>query len=220
MNYATYRLTGNDKIPSEIQLNGNSSPVWIQSEWDEGEYAVYIRNNGCGHCCAAMALNLHGIKINPHEEFELCRKLWGEPKKDSPIKEDNFQSVNGICLVLKEFNIKAEKFGTLGKNKDEIVNHLKESLENGKQIIFWSHPTEKLPENPFSTGDHYVLAVGLNDNGEILIANSSKKGTTDNGIQFTDYETIYTSLFTDSDPLDFTWGRHNLAYSGGYVVIG
>ena len=121
---------------------------------------------------------------------------------------------------MKEFGIKAEKFGLLRKTKDEVIKHLKESLESGKQIIFWSHPSEKLPDNPFSTGDHYVIAVGLTEDGKILIANSSKKGATQNGIQYTDYETVYLSLYEEADPLDFTWGRHDLAHSGGYVVIG
>lgn len=220
MDYVTYRFTQNNKIPAEIFLNGHTTPVWIQSKWESGEYAKYIIQNGCGHCCTAMALNLHGIKIDPHEEFILCRQLWGEPHKEEPIKEDNFQSANGICLILKEFGLKAEKFGSYKKTKEEVIKHLRNSLESGKQIIFWSHPSDKLPNNPFSTGEHYVIAVGLSENGKILIANSSQKGTAKNGIQYTDYETIYLSLFEESEPLDFTWGRHDLAHSGGYVVVG
>ncbi len=92
----TYKFTGNKKIPAEITLNEHLTPVWIQQKWEIGDYAEYIRRNGCGHCCTAMALNLNGVKITPHEEFELCRRLWGESRMYEPFDEDNFISASGI----------------------------------------------------------------------------------------------------------------------------
>ena len=77
MKKATFTLTGNEKIPAKIFFDGYSSDVWLQAKWEDGVYAEAIRDSGCGHCCVAMVLNLHGIKINPPEEFEACLKKWG-----------------------------------------------------------------------------------------------------------------------------------------------
>lgn len=220
MHNATYSFTGNTKIPSEITFNGNSTPVWIQQEWDDGEYAEFIRRNGCGHCCTAMALNLHGIKINPHEEFALCRKKWGEPRMGEPLEEDNFMSVCGIVKILAEFDVSAQGFGVPVGESEKAAEHIVKMLREGKQVIFWSHPSEKLENNPFSSGEHYVLAVSISDDGKILIANSSKRAETSDGIQFTDRETLAAVLYEGADPQDFTWGRYDLAHNGGYVVVG
>ena len=92
----SYTFTGDENAPAIVSIGNKSTPVWIQQNWQDGEYAQYVRKNGCGHCCTAMALNLNGVKINPHEEFEHCRKMWGEPRMSEPINEDNFLSVKGI----------------------------------------------------------------------------------------------------------------------------
>ena len=214
---ADYIFTNNEKIPAKISVDMSTSPVWIQQLWDEGEYASFIRYNGCGHCCAAMALSLKGIRITPHEEFELCRKMWGVP--DEQNGEYNYQSVSGISKVMGNFGIKCEYFGVpKGKSRD-AAKHIEDSLKDGKFVIFWSHPSEKLKDNPFSTGEHYVLAFGIDENGKVLIANSSNR-TNKNGVQITDTETIEKALFEGSEPCDCTWGRADLKYTGGYVIIG
>ena len=215
-----YTLTANELTPAIVSLGKYSTPVWIQQRWQDGEYAVYIRNNGCGHCCTAMALNLSGIKITPYEEYVHCRKLWGEPRRDDENKEDNFMSVSGIVKVLSSFGVKAEYFGVpVGKTK-EAAEHIESSLKCGKLVIFWSALSSKLADNPFSPGHHYVLAVGIDGEGRIIIANSSSRSKAVNGIQYTDTETIAKALMEGCKPLDYTWGRHNLNHSSGYVVVG
>lgn len=111
MIYASYREENNELIPVCVSLGEMQTPVWLQQRWEAGEYAIYVRKNGCGHCCAAMALNMHGVKIDPHEEYELCVKLWGHPKIDGHEKQGNFQSVDGIAKVIRHFGIAAESFG-------------------------------------------------------------------------------------------------------------
>ena len=214
---AKYIFTDNEKIPAIITVGEYSSPVFIQQLWDEGEYASFIRYNGCGHCCAAMALNLCGVNITPYEEFLLCRKMWGVP--DEQNGEYNYQSVSGISKVMGHFGIKCEHFGVpKGKSRD-AAKHIEDSLKDGKLVIFWSHPSEKMKDNPFSTGEHYVLAFGIDENGKVLIANSSNR-TNKNGVQITDIETVEKALYEGADPKDFTWGRADLASTGGYVIIG
>lgn len=220
MEYATYTLTDDIAIPAIVSINGHTSPVWIQREWKNGEYAEFVRKNGCGHCCTAIALNLRGIKIDPHEEFSHCRKIWGEPRREEPFKEGNFMSVSGICKVLDSFGISAKCYGVPEGEPEKPVLHIEKALKEGKQVILWSHPTEKLEPNPFSTRNHYVLAVGYTKDGKLLVANSSCRCETKNGIQFTDIHTLCTALYEGSSPLDYTWGRNNHIYNSGYVIVG
>ena len=216
----TYTYTGDSTQPAIVTRGENSTPVWIQQEWKEGEFAEFIRKNGCGHCCSSMALNLNGIKINPHEEFALCRKKWGAPRMGEPLFEDNFLSETGIEEIIKSFGINAKAYGIEEGKAFEASVFIENQLKEGKQVIFWSHPSDKLPDNPFSPGDHYVLAVGFTDDGKILIANSSQKAHTETGIQFTDRETIEKVLFEGTQTSDYTWGRYDFTKSGAFVVVG
>ena len=218
MNYVTYELIKTELIPAVVSIGGKSTPVWHQANWSEGEYQEFVRKNGCGHCCAAMALNLHGIKITPHEEFTLCRKLWGEPDRDQEYPQGNYQTVGGITKILKYHGVNAEYFGV--PSLEDAKARIEESLKNGKQVIFWSNPNESFPENPFSIGEHYVMAVGYTEEGRILVANSSAKRAPE-GVQFVDVDTILRALFLGSDPFDLTWGQKGYhVHCAGYVVVG
>lgn len=216
----SYEFTKKPEIPAIITRNGYTTPIWIQQMWEEGEFSKYVQKNGCGHCCTSMALCLNGIEINPHEEFSLCRELWGEPRYGEPFYEDNFASVSGIVKILKHFGVNAKYFGVSEGKTDEATKHIKNMLDEEKMIIIWSQPSERLPENPFSPNDHYVLLLGYDDVGQIVVANSSANSKAVNGINKVDLNTIKASLCEDCEPDDYTWGRHNLKHSGGYVVIG
>ena len=216
--YATYQMINTELIPSIISLGEASTPVWHQAKWTEGEYEEFVRKNGCGHCCAAMALNLHGIRITPHEEFALCRKLWGVPNREQEFPQGNYQTVAGITKILNHHGVPAECFGV--PTREYAAAHIEEALREGKQVIFWSNPNEDFPENPFSFGEHYVMAVGYIKEGEILIANSSQRKAPD-GVQLVDINTIARALFLGCDPTDKTWGeKGDHIHCAGYVVVG
>lgn len=213
MIFASYRLQENDYIPAYVTLGQRQTPVWRQNRWDTGEYREFIVKNGCGHCCAAMALQLHGVSIDPHEEFALCRTLWGEPQET----QGNWQSIAGIVKILRYHGVKADYFGIADSH--DAAMHIERALTEGKQVIFWSHPSPAFPENPFSAGEHYVMAVGYTEDGDILIANTSEKAAP-TGVQTVDIETVRRSLYLGADPIDATWGLLDLPRSGGYAVIG
>ena len=126
MSFATYELINTELIPAIVSINGESTPVWHQAKWSEGEYEEFVRKNGCGHCCAAMALNLHGVKINPHEEFALCRKLWGEPDREREFPQGTYQTVSGISKILRHHGVPAECFGV--PTREQAARHISEVL--------------------------------------------------------------------------------------------
>lgn len=218
MNYASFEPLYTDLTPCTVSVNGGTTPVWHQALWTEGEYAEFVRKNGCGHCCAAMALNLHGVAITPHEEFALCRALWGEPNREQEYPQGNYQTVAGITKILRYHGVPAECFGV--PSREEAAAHIAAALQAGKQVIFWVNPREDFPENPFSVGEHYVMAVGYTESGEILVANSSKRKAPE-GVQTTHIDMIARALYLGTEPYDLTWGQKGFhAHCAGYVVVG
>ena len=215
-----YKYTENAKEPAIITRDKYSTRVWIQQEWESGEYAKYIQKNGCGHCCTAMALNLSGITITPYEEYCLCRKLWGTPRIGEPIYEDHFLSETGIAEIIRHFGIPAQAFGIENGKAHEASVFIEKELLAGKQVIIWSHPSDKLPDNPFSPGEHYILAAGFTEDGKILIANSSNRSKAENGIQFTERGTRERVVFEGTQVTDYTWGRHEMSKSGAFGIVG
>lgn len=209
--------TEDKRIPAVVTIGKHSTPVWLQSEWEDGPHAFYIKRNGCGHCCAAMALRLCGVSgMDPEKEYEKCIELWGAP--DEAAGQDHFQTVKGIVRILNEYGVKAEAKGV--KNDHEAALDIYSALENGKFVIFWSSPREGI-DNPFSTGEHYVMAAGLKDGTGpgIVILNSGTKCTSD-GVQFTDIDTVEQSLFSGSEPSFSEWGwDEKLSECGGYVTV-
>lgn len=220
MDYVKFELTDNEKISCIASVGKKSTPVWRQARWDSGEYAVYVRNNGCGHCCAAMALQLHGIQINPHEEYELCRKLWGVPNENGKPIQHHFMSISGISKIMKHFNIPAKCYNVPESDFSQTKSIIISALSEGKQVAFWSQPSPNFPENPFSKGEHYVMAIGFLEDGKIAVANSSEK-MAPQGVQGVTFETIEKALYHGSEPTDMTWGEpEHYNNCAGFVVIG
>ena len=92
---------------------------------------------------------------------------------------------------------------------------------NGLVVSIFASDPDDYPDNPFSTGYHWVLAVGFYDDEHILIANSSEKAA-QNGIQLVTADIIEKALFVNSTVAsDLTWGELERLYEGcGYIVIG
>ena len=223
MKNPTYKFSNNPLIPAQIEHNGKTTPIWMQQRWQDGKYAVYVRQNGCGHCCASMICNLLGVEMNPHKHIEHCVNLWGEPSvAPSGNKQYYFLSITGFAKSLNSLGLKCEFYGHKNQGVDNAINHIYNALKQGKLVSFISSPSKNFPNNPFSIGDHYVLAVGITENGKILIANSSTNGIFDisEGVQEVDLETIKKALNPIAEPIDRTWGELEDLHLGiGYLVI-
>ena len=217
-NFVDYDFIDTQLVYSTVKVGEMITPVWRQNRWDCGQYQEFIRNNGCGHCCVAMVLNLHDIKITPHDEFSECIKLWGMPNAEQEYPQRAYLSISGIYKILSHYGVKAEYFGV--KSKDKAKEQIDNALKSNKQVIFWSNPNQNDLENPFSTGEHYVLAVGYTKDAKILVANSSEKASK-TGIQLVEINTIVNSLLVGADPQDLTWGESGpRERCAGFVVVG
>lgn len=214
MNTVTYKFTDDAKIPAEVTVNGKTTSIWIQQLWEGGEFEKYIRGNGCGHCCVAMAANLYGVHINPYAEYEYCRKLWGAPVEP----QQHFMSVTGIAKVLGSLGIAATAYPML--DRESATAQITEALNNGKMVILVVKPSEEYPENPFSKGSHWILAAGFDADGKIVIANSSNRAATADGIQLADAHMLHDALYIGTELEDRTWGVLKPMTPGvGFVVV-
>lgn len=221
MDYPVFQFTGDPLTPATVTYRGNTTPVWLQQRWMEGEFAQYIVHNGCGHCCCAMAAGLRGVAITPYEEYLLCRRLWGPPKElPEDQGQDHFMSVAGIVKVLNHLNIPARAFPVPEGAKVAAQKEIHKALLEGKQVIVMSDPFRD-PGNIFSTGYHYILAVGYLPDGQILIANSSL-GATDTGIQIVSLAQLAGALYEGSTAnMAMTWGELRILGQGcGYITVG
>lgn len=120
----------------------------------------------------------------------------------------------------KNTEIPAEGFGVRQIGAKKATEQILTALKEGKQVIFTSNP-DNYPDNPFSKGYHWVMAVDLLEDGTVLIANSSVKAAPD-GIQIVTPETIEKALFREATaPKDMTWGEAARIHEGsGYILVG
>lgn len=225
MEFAKFVNTGDKKIPAIVTVGNRSTPVWCQSEWTDGEYYKVINGSGCGHTCVAMALRLMGIDdVDPHKGYLHCRGIWGAPKKtdDESTCQYGFLSVSGSAKCIRSYGIPATAYGVEKNGRAKAVDHMLEALKQGKVVLYDSIPTEEYPDNPFSTGAHYVLLCGITKEGKILVANSGTKGKCDfPGIHLVDREVLERSMIDDCYATDLTWGQMIPVHEkAGYVIVG
>ncbi len=226
MDIATFRIVEGDFIPAYVSIRGRETPVWIQQRTPEAKFSTAIKQSGCGHSCTAMALRLLGVEdITPYKEFLRCRELWGAPKNpdENGDRQYNFITPSGITKILKSYNVESKNYSVPKGKRKECAEHIKQALMDKKLVIIASHPCEDFPENPFSKGDHYVLLVGFNKEGKILVANSSLNGITPIlGVhEGLDLDIIERALWDGGDSIDGTWGYLKyLDKLTGYIIVG
>lgn len=147
---------------SKVTINGETVSV-INQHHVTGTYAAQIAKNGCGACCAAMALTLMGKKATPANVIGKGVALWGKWKKSCTL------SGIGIQTIIKKYGYKAKYYKVSTLNRPAIKRTINKALKAGRPVICWTG-------RGFSSGDHYVLAVGYNKLGRVVVANSGKRG--------------------------------------------
>ena len=207
-------------VPASVRRGDRETPVWIQSRWEEGEHAVYIRRNGCGHSCVAMAARLLGVgDVTPYTEYEHCLSLFGPPSPERD--EGHFLSPRGVALSLCGFGLTAEVHPYPAGHREAAADAILSALARGELVVFLSFP--ETPDNPFSTGAHYVLLCGIDGEGRVLCANSSVKAVTDTlGIHYVTREQLIRAIPEAGGTIGEgdTWGlEHGYRQNAGYIIV-
>lgn len=190
---------------SKITINEKTLTVFNQHKL-KGTYAKNISLNGCGICCTTFALILQGKKITPAEVIKKAISLWGKWPKSILI------SSQGIATIIKKYGYEAKHYNITSKNESSIKATIHQALMTGKQVICWTTNIDK--KDPFSNEQHYVIAIGYNSKGQIVVANSGNKGP----INLVTLNTLCKYL-QKSNGTDKTWYKTPLG-SAGIVVVG
>lgn len=181
---------------SKITLNGQSITV-VNQHQIKGTYAKELSAHGCGACCAAMALCLMGKKVKPPDILGRAVALWGKWPKYPLI------SAHGLAVII-------ERYGYIGKlstsNTKTIKKLIDSALRAGKPVICWT-------KKGFSSGNHYVLAVGYNNLGRVVVANSGNRGP----VNIVTLNALCESL-KEGNGADKGWYR-SASGSAGIVIV-
>lgn len=151
-----------------VTIDGKSLTVYNQHKLT-GKYAKNISSNGCGACCTAFALTLKGKETTPAKIVDKGIALWGKWPRGCLL------AAPGIATVIEGYGIPAKYYSVSSKNRDNIQKVIDKALKAGKQVVCWTNDNG-LKGDPFAKGQHYVLAVGYNAAGKIVVANSGGKG--------------------------------------------
>lgn len=189
-----------------ITAHGRKLTVFNQHKLS-GNYANMLSEHGCGICCTSFVLTLLGkLNITPSAIIEKAIKIWGKPKTV-------LLSGNGIAAIIKKYGFNATYLSVTSTNRNTIKKKIDEAFKAGKHVICWTAPNG-YKDDPFSTEDHYVLAVGYDNIKNVIVANSGNKGP----INIVTLDTLCRYL-QNGNGKDAGWYK-TTSGSAGIVIIG
>lgn len=192
----------------KVRLDGKETTVWKQSALT-GTYASQLKAHGCGHCCVAMAACLRGKATTPAAVLKMAVNLWGKPGSG----ESYALSARGAATLLKKLGVTAAAYTVTAANLTSMKTTIKQALKTGKQVICFTHKYDA--NDPFASGDHYVLAVGYSKDDKIVVANSGGLGR----IQKVSLTKLMAYIYHSGTGKDATWLKTS-AGSAGIVIVG
>lgn len=189
-----------------ITIDGKSLKVFNQHKLS-GKYAKNLSSNGCGASCTVFALTLRGEKITPAELLDKAISLWGKWPRACLL------SAPGIASIIKEYGYPAKYYSVTSDNRDSLKGKIDAALKAGKQVVCWTNDNGKKGD-PFASGQHYVMAVGYNEAGKVVVANSANKGP----VNVVTLSTLVKFLQNGSGEDKHWWKR--VSRAAGIVVVG
>ena len=139
-----------------ISKGGYSTPIWKQhSIWKKRSSAS---RHGCGICVTSMALQLSGVPSSPNRVL-----------KQTNRSENRCQSLKPkqAVKVLKKNHVAVKPVNTRAYSRKQCMYIMKNALNKGKMVM------ALVRGKPFSNNTHWVLIVGYDAKGRIVVANSS-----------------------------------------------
>lgn len=197
-------------IPAEntVRLNGRSTLVLNQSTRPAGTWQKELKAHGCGACCARIGLNLAGKSLKPEDVMDKAKQLFGKKLTG----ESYGLSAQGIATICIDYGVRAEALPVTKSTLPERKRDLDAALRAGKTVCCWVNGA------PFSSNHHWVIAVGYDANGKIVVANSGGKQR----IQHTTLDELTSKLHTTSttNALKANAWLTGADSSAGMVIIG
>lgn len=174
-----------------------------------GPWKAELGKHGCGVSCAAFAARLVGVpSITPESMMLNAVRIFNKTKKGQIYAI----STAGIVTILKKKGLKPTRRLVTKENRAKIQNEIDDALRCGKPVICWTTAYDKA--DPFAGGHHYILAVGYNSKGAVVIANSGGKGP----VQTVSLDTLCKYINHDCSGKDKTWCSSASA-SAGIVIV-
>ncbi|MBQ6392267.1 MAG: C39 family peptidase [Eubacterium sp.] len=139
-----------------ISKGGYSTTIWKQhSIWKKRSSAS---RHGCGICVTSMALQLSGVLSSPNRVL-----------KQTNRSERSCQSLKPkqAVKILKKNHVAVKPVNTKAYSRKQCMIIMKNALDKGKMVM------ALVRGKPFSNNTHWVLIVGYDTKGRIVVANSS-----------------------------------------------
>lgn len=132
--------------PAISQFDGS---VWAESD--------------CGPTSLAMALGALGIKTDPLALRQLANTQMGLSDPDVGTSWDS------LAAAARHFGLQTSPLYVNGNVRTWTVDEVKQQLTQGHPVLLLTHYRD-LPNHPTSTytGDHYVVALGVDTQGNIV----------------------------------------------------
>lgn len=118
-----------------------------------------VAEKGCAPAVATMISNAYGRKLNMNTAISASKKYQNKQGTSADYFGD----------VLGKQGIDTQYFA--GKNANDTKKHILQSLAQGGQVILLGKNKNNInkDKSPFGPNPHYVLATGLDKNGNIII---------------------------------------------------
>lgn len=188
----------------KVTIHGKTLEVFNQHKL-KGDYHKELSSSGCGASCTTFALMLNGVSTTPAAVLKKGIKLWGKWPRACLL------AAPGIATVIKAFGCPAKYHSTT--DLEAAKKTIDAALKAGKQVVVWTNDNG-LKGDPFSGGHHYVLAVGYDKTGKVVVANSGNKGP----VNIVSLDTLVKFLQKGSGE-DKTWWKA-VSDAAGIVVVG
>lgn len=160
-----------DMLNPEEELGENpitydEFPLYDQNQYNDVKYGNgTIQTSGCGITCAAMVISYYtGTQVTPDMLANDIKWTGNDTTMEAALDKYGIVNANNW------------RHGNTFEEREEgyYFNDVKQKLEEGYTAIFL------MKEGNFTSGEHFILATGVTEDGKILIndpnGNNYKKG--------------------------------------------
>lgn len=190
-----------------IYLRGYSTLPLKQSGRPDGPWKEQLAKHGCGACSLRIALNLSGkCALTPEHVMDRAKQLFG-----SKLSGESYGlSALGMVTIAESYGVKAEALPVTAATRLERGAEIDAALKACKRVCCWCK------SEPFSRSTHHwVVAVGYDADGKVMIANS---GGPDR-VQRVTLNTLVNGLYAGGKLTANEWLR-SANGSAGVVIVG